>query len=678
MLFIRIRKTVSIILCILYAISLTLILSLGKDISLKLMAQLEIMLSEKNIMDVTVDISEDTELLAGKTYYPEFKPYGIYRGSPGLRYISLDPEYLTVGENGKLYANMDFDGDVLNARVLVSSAYDEDFQKIFTFRFVKRYPDNFSVSYSVKGYGKNTPDLYIGVPVYVFAEINAQKEYNMTDHTLVYDEEYFTLSDDGALIPLKATADGESLTFAVEYNDGTRRESEPFEIREATVCEDFDEIRLNGILSDEYVGKRSDTVEISLYKNGERLATDYTVSLAKTQDAKCEKDGGMQFLSAGEKEMTVTLPSGYYRTVSFSVENVILPPVFKDEGISTTHVINILDTDVKEYGFYFDGNVSYDTVTFEYAPELIKVSTSARAITVKGRGVGTTTLKIIIDDGYQRVEDVYTVNVRKNVNPVVWISENIPTFVSKVLGHISLFAIFAFFAMNMFKFVPIKSRMERFGVYTMIGLPVAALTEFIQYYIPGRISRVEDIMIDMLGFYFGTLMILLYRAVLSEVKNEDKVLIYEVLKEERKEVKKNVKAVAVAKNKAAEAKAKAAAEAKAKAAAEAKAKAAAEAKAKAAAEAKAKAAAEAKAKAAAEAKAKAAAEAKAKAAAEAKAKAVAEAKAKAVAEAKVKAAAKAKAKSQTEVKTTTNTNANTVVTDTGSQNTVSAAERKEK
>ena len=137
MLFIKIRRVISIILCVVYAISLTLLLSLGSNLSLQVMAQLEVMLREKNIVDVTVDISSDTELLAGKTYYPDFKAFGIYRGSPGLKYISLDPEYLTVGENGKICASTDFDGDVLDARVLVSSSYDENFQKIFTFRFVK-------------------------------------------------------------------------------------------------------------------------------------------------------------------------------------------------------------------------------------------------------------------------------------------------------------------------------------------------------------------------------------------------------------------------------------------------------------------------------------------------------------------------------------------------------------
>ena len=106
-----------------------------------------------------------------------------------------------------------------------------------------------------------------------------------------------------------------------------------------------------------------------------------------------------------------------------------------------------------------------------------------------------------------------------------------PTFVSKVLGHLSLFALFAFFAMNMFKFVPIRGRLKRFAAYTMIGLPIAALTEFVQYFIPGRISRVEDIMIDMLGFYFGTLMILLYRAVLCEIKDEEQIPLYEILLE---------------------------------------------------------------------------------------------------------------------------------------------------
>ena len=79
------KKTVAIILYAIYAVALVLIITFGSQLSKGIVYKLEVFFSHKNIGDVTVDIAPDTELLAGKDYYPQYTAHGHFVGSPGLR-----------------------------------------------------------------------------------------------------------------------------------------------------------------------------------------------------------------------------------------------------------------------------------------------------------------------------------------------------------------------------------------------------------------------------------------------------------------------------------------------------------------------------------------------------------------------------------------------------------------
>ena len=521
------RKKFAALLYFGYALALTLVLILGREVSARLIYELEVYFSHKEISDVTVDISESTELLAGKYYYPKYLPEGDFRGSAGLRYESLDPEHLTVDDSGRLLADLDFEGDVLNARVRITSAYDDDFEKVCTFRFVKRYPDDFSISYFVKSYGRNTDNLYVGVPVFVFANVKSTYEYNVKTYELVYDKEYFTEGPQGSLIPIKATEEGQTLSFAIEYANGARTETKELSVIAAPEITDFDEIRFNGESAEGYVGKRNKDIEVTLYKDGKCIPTDYTITLKKTMDAKRDGKGGMTFLSSGEKVMTVTLPSGYSRTVRFVIENEMSLPILKDSSVNETHVIDILDTEVKTFYFDYDGNVSFDDITFESDSEIIRVSNDKRSFTVKAREVGTARVKLILDDEYTRLEDEFTVNVERDMRIMSLISKNVSTFVTKIMGHLTLFALLGLFAMNWFKFVRTDGMLKRVLISPLMALPVAVITEAVQYFIPGRIAKVRDVLIDMTGFYIGVVIIILYRLIVSLIKRQNVVELYE-------------------------------------------------------------------------------------------------------------------------------------------------------
>ena len=507
------KRRIAIILYIVYVTVLVLAITFGTQVADVIIAKIQAVFYLKTIEDVTVDIPPDAELLAGKYYYPQYTAHGPFRGSAGLQYESLVPDYLSVTWSGKLYVEPSFEGDEIDVRVRVTSSYDKDFEKILTFRFVKKYPENFSVDYSVMGAGRETDVLYVGVPVFPFAEIAEDDEYNVTDHTVIYDSEYFTEGRGGSLVPTKATEPGVTLTFAIEYNNGARSVSESFVIEDTESPTDFDELRLNGVPASEFVGERGEDIEITLFKAGEPIATDYRLSFLKEDDAYRDGKGGMYFKTVGDKEMTVTLPSGYSVKIGFGIENKLLLPTIRDETVRETHVIEILTTDYKTFNFDFDGEVGYDTVTYEYDDEMLWFGNSTRTFTINPKTKGTTTLKLVIDDGYRRLEDTYTINIREDIRPLAYFSQHVASFVTKVLGHTAMFAVLALFSLNMFRYFAFDSKLKRYVLYCVCALPPAVLTELLQLFIPGRNGNVADVFVDMFGYLLGTGVILGLRCI---------------------------------------------------------------------------------------------------------------------------------------------------------------------
>ena len=188
---IRKKKIFVITLFTLYALAVTLVLIFGAKLSVWLANKVDLALNKKEITDVTVNVKDGAELLADRDHYLQFIAHGEFTGDPGLRFTSLNPEYVGVTSTGTVWSKINFEGDYLDGQIKVTSKYDEDFEKIFTFRFVKKIPDEFIAAYYVKGYAHGVKNLRVGVPIYVFSHTEQKSGYNVYDYTVEYDEEYF-------------------------------------------------------------------------------------------------------------------------------------------------------------------------------------------------------------------------------------------------------------------------------------------------------------------------------------------------------------------------------------------------------------------------------------------------------------------------------------------------------
>ena len=505
-------KTTSIVLYILASIILILTLTFGSNASKPIVAWLEDKLHDVEITEVTMELDQ-RDLLAGSSYRPIYTAHGEIDGDAGLVFTSLDPEYLTVSSNGVLYADKDFDGNVFETGIKITSKYDTDFEQIINLTFIKKYPDDFSVYYYSRGYGYSSNTLYIGVPVYVFAYSNVESDYNVINHETFFNEEYFKKLDDGSFLPIKATEPDQKLSFTARYGNGAEGTSKEFTIAELPVeMLNIDEIRVEDKNDDVYEINRYATIEITLFSGGQKVHSDYTLTFDDDSNIKINRAGNPAFDGAGDRIVTITAPNGFSRTVLVKVRNIIKTPVLVDAEIEESRYIKLLDTDTKRFTYTIEKGTTYESAKFEYDEDIIQVSAESRAFKITAKKAGTTTLKLIMDDGYTRIEETYTVEVVKDSNIIKGLAKNARNFVGKVLGHCFAFMLLAFAAMNMFKYFDIENPAARFSLYSLTGLPIAAITEFIQFFMPARDCRVLDIFIDMTGFYLGTLIVVLIRS----------------------------------------------------------------------------------------------------------------------------------------------------------------------
>lgn len=512
-------KTFSKILYAAYSLFVILMLVFGNDAVSTAIDFVKEQLTKKiEIADVGVHLQE-TELLAGRYYYPEYTPIGDFDGDAGFIYASMNPDYLVVSDNGAICANKNFEGESIEASVKITSKYDKNFEKIVTYRFVKKYPDVFNVRYFIKGHSFDTSTLYVGVPVYVYSNISsASSPYNCVDHKIIYDEDCFEIAKDGALIPKRVTMNGETLNFVVMYENGVSAVSQSFEIKEPEYqLLEVDEIKINGLVGDTIESTQGIPLVITLYNHGELVASDYSLELEDENDVSMSLSGNCIFKTAGDKKLTIILPNGFSKTFIIKIRNIMSAPVFQNESFQQSHQITMMDTETKTLSFTFPSGVTYTTIKYEFDKEMIEIEPESRSFVIVPKKDGVTTVKLILDDGVSRIEESYIVEITKDTSIRATLSNTANYWVPKFFGHGGLFAVLAFFAMNMFKYVDIRNVFGRFCCYLLSGLSIALISEIVQIFIPSRSGRIIDILLDMGGFLLGTLIVLLFR---SRKKND--------------------------------------------------------------------------------------------------------------------------------------------------------------
>ena len=497
------NKKWAIALYVAYSIALVLVLSFGTSVSSFIIDSVRATVNRCEIEDIIIDIDADEALLTDGIYGFTYTAIGDF-DDPGIRFESLNTDVLTVsyGE-GLVYTYPQFDGAETEVDIRLTSRNDADFEKTVTVKVKKRYPESFAVQYLVSGCGYNLGSLQVGMTVYPYSyttEKNCVNEYD-----IICNEEYFAYDKEkAAYVAIKETEAGEELCFTVRYPDGRTLDSRAFSILPAGSAEDFDEIKIGDVASDSITLINGDSITPILYKNGTPLQASVDVSYTNPDSVIIGKGGYYLFTGAGDHTFTFTLPNGFSKTLNVSVRNELRLPVITDTEIIDGDRITVLDDQMTILYYTYPEEATYCTIGYECEGEAVNVTEGYRCLYITPNEKGEATLKIAVDDGYERLEKTYSIEVVKNRSFKSIVNKFIEAFVTKILGHTLIFAFLAVFAINMFRFIIIENKYIKLALYFSSALPTAVITEVIQIFQPARYARFTDVLIDLCGFSVGT------------------------------------------------------------------------------------------------------------------------------------------------------------------------------
>ena len=181
-----------------------------------------------------------------------------------------------------------------------------------------------------------------------------------------------------------------------------------------------------------------------------------------------------------------------------------------------TNTLYIVNGDWAQIRFNFDKTTTYRTVKYTISDESIAVV--GKDGTVTPIMVGNTTLTMDVSDELSNhaTSTINIVVVRRNF------IQNMTEFlrqVRKALGHFGAFAMLGILGTIVFCMF-FRKDMFPFGLAMNIsvGYFVAALTEEIQRFTPGRAAKMSDVVIDMRGYYIGAAFVLIILAIFWGIK----------------------------------------------------------------------------------------------------------------------------------------------------------------
>ena len=534
----------SLILYIIYAVALVLVITFGSELSVMLRNVFTTAILNYNVTDVEIGLDPDEPLTAGESYELDAVAVGKFDEEGGLRYASSNRDVLTVDTDGRITTTVKFDGPETTVDVTVTSSQDKDFSKVITFTVRKEYSSDFSCYYYIEHYDLNKSKVYVGMTVYPYVLTRDGVDDTKNEFEVVYDEEYFRYDEEGGgYVAIKETPAGETVYFKASFPNGKAARSGEFSIVPYVETDYFDSVIIKETDAEEATIIRANTFIPYLYKDGAAVPTKAEVSCSDPDKLKTTRTGRYYFSETGDYQLTFTLQNGFSKTVTVKVRNKLALPLPSDAAIADTKQINAYIGTSVNIPFSLDKSASYSEISYEYDEDMLELRPYSRSFTLIGRETGDTTVSVIVDDGYERLVEEYTVKITENRSVGRVIRDFVTKFVSKVLGHLGLFCLLGVLAYNYYRFIFIKRKAMRAALLLGLGLPIALVSEFVQLFMEDRGAGLGDVLIDMCGYGLGLL--LCYLFVRAADKRRKKVFLWTAidLSDDATEITERVRAV---------------------------------------------------------------------------------------------------------------------------------------
>ncbi len=173
-----------------------------------------------------------------------------------------------------------------------------------------------------------------------------------------------------------------------------------------------------------------------------------------------------------------------------------------NEATNTYQLLNGHSGSVK---INFSADTTYQKI--DYYSSNNKVISVGKDGTLTPHKEGTSTITLTISDG---MTDNIVITIKVKVNPQV-VVKDLSYFLHKIrkgLGHFGAFLVFGIFSTLTFMlFFRYKKWAFSVPVCFIQGFGIAALTEYIQTFVPGRCGLFSDVIIDFTGFCFSAIIL---------------------------------------------------------------------------------------------------------------------------------------------------------------------------
>lgn len=529
-------KKLSMILFIIWSISVVLILTFGTQVAGMISNSVsEVIHTEQNkLKDVTINKTQipiEQLIELDVTLSPDTF------SSSDIIYTSLNPELFDIRNNHYIVGKT-FDGEQKSGTLLITNRLDDKFKKEVEITFYKTYPTDIKLEFLDENrLSKEDNEVYIKIPFFIETNFTPDKDdISEKEIECIFDEEYFTcniIEETIELIPkyedydLNDDFSPVSSTVKVLVN-GNEIKSYDLTINPIQQCNSFDQIKIykigEGLLESRNDIFVKDEMSLILYSENKKLTTNFTIKSNNEDICQITEDNKIKCLKTGTVTLEVSLSNGYKEELNLVIRNKLGLPTYSGVNFNDNNEIIIKQETDNQLFFKFADDVSFDKITYtidsgishEYNEEL-------NSITLTGNKKGSYNLIVTIDDGMEEpIVLNLVIKVIENERSFSSIISKFSRFLAKILGHMSFFVLEAILAFFMMFYYKGKNKWINALIYFGIGLFLASLTEFIQLFIPGRSGTFKDVMIDMSGYIIGFIISILLFKIIQKIKNKKK------------------------------------------------------------------------------------------------------------------------------------------------------------
>lgn len=529
-------KKLSMILFIIWSISVVLILTFGTQVAGMISNSVsEVIHTEQNkLKDVTINKTQipiEQLIELDVTLSPDTF------SSSDIIYTSLNPELFDI-KNNHYIVGKTFDGEQKSGTLLITNRLDDKFKKEVEIIFYKTYPTDIKLELLDENrLSKEDNEVYIKIPFFIETNFTPDKDdISEKEIKCIFNEEYFScniIEETIELIPKHEDYDLNddfspiSSTVKVLVN-GNEIKSYDLTINPIQQCNSFDQIKIYKIGEDLLETRNDifvkDELSLILYSENKKLTTNFTIKSNNEDICQITEDNKIRCLKTGTVTLEISLLNGYKEELNLVIRNKLGLPTYSGVNFNDNNEIIIKQETDNQLFFKFADDVSFDKITYtidsgishEYNEEL-------NSITLTGNKKGSYNLVVTIDDGMEEpIVLNLVIKVIENERSFSSIISKFSRFLAKILGHMSFFVLEAILAFFMMFYYKGKNKWINALIYFGIGLFLASLTEFIQLFIPGRSGAFKDVMIDMSGYIIGFIISILLFKIIHKIKNKKK------------------------------------------------------------------------------------------------------------------------------------------------------------